>query len=64
MRRTDETVTARAVRTRGVCHVADVLNDPQYQRKDNARIGGVRSGLGVPMVRGEQVIGAIFVARR
>ena len=33
MRRTDETVTARAIRTRGVCHVADVLNDPQYQRK-------------------------------
>src|SRR6516162_8643324 len=63
-RRTDETVTARAIRTRGVCHVADVLSDPQYQRKDNARIGGVRSGLGVPMIRGEQVIGVIFVARR
>ena len=30
MRRTDETVTARAIRTRSVCHVADVLSDPQY----------------------------------
>jgi GAF domain-containing protein len=29
-RRTDETVTARAIRTRSVCHVADVLSDPQY----------------------------------
>ena len=64
MRRTDETVNARAIRTRSVCHVADVLSDPQHQQKDNARIGGIRSGLGVPMVRDEQVIGAIFVARR
>ena len=38
MRRTDETVTARAIRTRSVCHVADVLSDPQYQQKDTARI--------------------------
>ena len=38
MRRTDETVTARAIRTRSVCHVADVLSDPQYQLKDTARI--------------------------
>jgi GAF domain-containing protein len=64
MRRTDETVNARAIRTRNVCHVADVLSDPQHQQKDNARISGIRSGLGVPMVRDEQVVGAIFVARR
>ena len=35
MRRTDETIMARAIRTRSVCHVADVLSDPQYQQKDN-----------------------------
>src|SRR5262249_31077377 len=52
------------IRTRNVCHVADVLSDPQYQRKDTARIIGHRGCLGVPMVRGEQVVGAIFVARR
>src|SRR5262249_11791578 len=46
-RRTDETVTARAVRTRSVCHVADVLSDPQYQLKDTARVGGYRGCLGV-----------------
>jgi GAF domain-containing protein len=27
------------------------------------RVSGIRSGLGVPMVRDEQVVGAIFVAR-
>ena len=63
-RRTDETVTARAVRTRSVCHVADVLSDPQYQLKDTARIAGYRGCLAVPMVRDEQVVGSIFVARR
>ena len=64
MRRTDETVTARAIRTRNVCHVADVLSDPEYQQKDTARVSGYRGCLGVPMVRDEQVVGAIFVARR
>ena len=64
MRRTDETITARAIRTRSVCHVADVLSDPQYQAKDAARVTGFRSNLAVPMVRDEQVVGAIFVARR
>src|SRR5262245_55496749 len=64
IRRTDEAITARAIRTRSVCHVADVLSDPQYQYKDHARISGYRGCLGVPMVRDEQVVGAIFVARR
>ena len=63
MRFTDETVTARAIRTRSVCHVADVLSDPQYQLKDAARVSGTRGGLGVPMIRDKQVVGAIFVAR-
>jgi GAF domain-containing protein len=64
MQVTDETVTARAIRTRSVCHVADVLSDPQYQQKDAARVSGSRGALGVPMVRDEQVVGAIFVARK
>src|SRR5262249_3163015 len=64
MRLSDETVLARAIRTRSACHVADVLRDPQYQRKDRARVGGWRGALGVPMVRDEQVVGAIFVARK
>jgi GAF domain-containing protein len=64
MRLTDETVAARAIRTRSVCHVADVLSDPQYQQKHAARLRGIRGALAVPMVRGDQVVGAIFVARR
>ena len=62
--RTDETVTARAIRTRSVCHVADVLDDPRYELKEIARVSGYRGCLAVPMVRDEQVVGAIFVARK
>jgi len=64
MRRDDETVTARTIRSGTVCHVADVLNDPLYPRKDAARAGGFRGALGVPMIRDGQIIGAIFVARK
>ena len=63
MRVDDETVSARAVRARAVVHVSDVLADPQYQQKGAARAGGYRGCLAVPMVRENQVIGAIFVAR-
>ena len=60
----DETVTARVIRTCTVCHVPDVLGDPEYQNKETARASGYRGCLGVPMVRDGQVVGAIFVARR
>jgi GAF domain-containing protein len=64
MRLGDETVMARAIRARTVVHVPDLLADPRYEQKEAARSGGYRSGLGVPMIREGQVIGAIFVARR
>jgi class 3 adenylate cyclase/putative methionine-R-sulfoxide reductase with GAF domain len=63
MRLTDETVTARAIRTSSVCHVADVLSDPLHP-KVAARASGLRGTLCVPMVRDGQVAGAILVARK
>src|SRR5262249_13333021 len=60
----DETVTARAIRTRNGCHIPDVLGHLEYQNKETARASGYRGCLGVPMVRDGQVVGAIFVARR
>ncbi len=63
MRQDSETITARAVRTGDIVHVADVLADPQYETKHAARIAGYRACLGVPMVREGRVIGTIFVAR-
>ena len=64
MRRDDETLTARAIRSGAICHVPDVLSDALYPHKDAARVSGFRGSLGVPMIREGQVIGAIFVARR
>ena len=64
MRRDQETITARAVRSGAVAHAPDVLADAQYQAKDAARAAGYRACLGVPMLREGQVIGTIFVARR
>ncbi len=64
MRRDEETITARAIRSCTVCHVSDVLRDANYQNKGTARVSGYRGCLAVPMVRDEQVVGAIFVARK
>jgi PAS domain S-box-containing protein len=63
MRPDDETISARAVRTRDVVHVADVLDDIRYEQKGAARAGGYRGCLAVPMLRDGHVAGVIFVAR-
>jgi two-component system, NtrC family, sensor kinase len=64
MRYTDESLTARTIRTGTICHVPDVLSDARYAHKDTARLGGYRGCLAVPMIRDGQVVGAIFVARK
>jgi two-component system, NtrC family, sensor kinase len=63
MRHTDETITARAIRTGAICHLSDVLYDAKYPNQGVARASGYRGCLGVPMVRDGEVVGAIFVAR-
>ena len=64
MKRSDETIAARAVRSGTICHVPDVLSDPLYPSKEAARVAGFRACLAVPLVRDGQVAGAIFVARK
>lgn len=58
-----DSIIGRVVLERQVVHVADVLDDPEYQLKDLQRAGGYRSVLGVPMLRNGSPIGAIAVAR-
>ena len=53
---------SRAVMTRGVVQIPDVLADAEY-RHDLALEGGWRSLLSVPMIREGEPIGAITVAR-
>jgi GAF domain-containing protein/DNA-binding response OmpR family regulator len=58
-------ITARAVRSREVVNVADMLADADLssQVKQVVQTAGYRSGLSVPMLRDEQVVGAITVNR-
>jgi GAF domain-containing protein len=55
-------ISGRAVLTRSVVHVRDLLDDPEYPR-ELAIAGGWRSALSVPMLRNGHPIGAISVFR-
>ncbi|MBV9775847.1 MAG: response regulator [Acetobacteraceae bacterium] len=57
------TVVGRAALERRAVQIVDAWNDPDYARKDDARIGKVRSMLGVPLLREGVPIGVIGLAR-
>ncbi len=60
-------IAARAIRQRGVVNVADLLaeSDANYApaMKRVVETAGFRSGLSVPMLHGEHIVGAITVNR-
>ncbi|MSR14244.1 MAG: GAF domain-containing protein [Gammaproteobacteria bacterium] len=56
-------ISARAVLDRAPVNVPDVFADSNYTTIDAARLGGYRSLLAVPMLRENQVLGTINVAR-
>ncbi|PYM19697.1 MAG: hypothetical protein DMD81_03285, partial [Candidatus Rokuibacteriota bacterium] len=56
--------TARAIQTRSLVHIPDRLTDSDYDLADAARAAGNVGGvLSVPMIREDQVVGAITVDR-
>jgi GAF domain-containing protein/CheY-like chemotaxis protein len=55
-------MSGRAILTRAVVHVEDVLDDPEYAQ-DVGRAGGFRAVLAVPMLREGSPLGAIVVIR-
>ena len=57
------TVVGRAAMTRRVAQIADAWNDPQYEKKQDAKVGNVRSMIGVPLMREDEPIGVIALAR-
>jgi signal transduction histidine kinase len=57
------TLTGRVVVDRAVVHVPDVAADPHYRLPELARAVGIRSFLGVPMLRDGVPVGAISVGR-
>ena len=54
----------RAILTKEVQKIADVLNDPEYGIADSATSSGFRSALCVPLLRDGNAVGAIAVGRR
>jgi two-component system, NtrC family, sensor kinase len=53
----------RAILTKAVVHIPSLADDPEYTSGDVAQATGIRSALGVPMVREGAVIGTIGVTR-
>ena len=57
------TVVGRAALTEQVARIDDAWNDRLYKQKRDAKIGGVRSMIGVPLLREGKTIGVIALAR-
>ncbi|TMH12978.1 MAG: GAF domain-containing protein, partial [Betaproteobacteria bacterium] len=55
--------TQRAILTRSIVHMPDVLKDPEYVYQEAAERADFRSALSVPMLRDGEVIGTITVYR-
>jgi GAF domain-containing protein len=58
------TLVGRVALERHTVQIIDAWTDPLYEVKEDARVGGVRTMLGVPLLRDGQPIGVIGLARR
>jgi PAS domain S-box-containing protein len=57
------TLTGRVMMERRAVHIADVLQDPEYTYSELQKILGYRSILGVPLLRGDELIGVFTINR-
>ena len=55
--------TGRAMIEKRTIHIPDVLADPEYKRHDLTGASNYRSTLAVPMLRGDELVGAITMTR-
>jgi signal transduction histidine kinase len=58
-----DTLVGQVAETGHAVHIADALADPEYGPTDEARIGIVRSMLGIPLLRQGVPVGVITIAR-
>ena len=58
------TTVGRTVLEGTPVHIADVMTDPEFQFKKAAEIGGLRTTLGVPLLREGLPIGVIVLMRK
>ena len=57
------TLVGRALLEGGAVQIVDILADPEYELKEEARVGNFRSGLSVPLLRSGEPIGAFAFGR-
>ena len=58
------TITGRAVIERRTVQIPDVAADPEYTLRESTRLAGQRTALGVPLLRENEPIGVIVIARK
>jgi GAF domain-containing protein len=58
------TTVARAIQEKKPVQIPDVLADKDFDYKEGAKIGGVRTVAAVPMLKGNDLIGVIAIYRR
>ena len=57
------TLIGRAAMSRQVVRISDAWTDPLYEKKEDAKIGGHRSMIGVPLMREGEPVGVIGLSR-
>jgi signal transduction histidine kinase len=58
------TVSGRVALEKKVLHIRDVLADPEFTQVATAKLGGVRTVLGVPLLREGSPVGFIILMRK
>ena len=58
------TTVGRTIQEGKSVHILDVLTDPEYKFVEGAKVGGLRTALGVPLLREGTPIGVITLMRR
>jgi len=57
------TINGRVMLERRAVHVPDVLRDPEFTYREGQKVAGYRTVLGVPLLRGDELIGVFALNR-
>jgi two-component system, NtrC family, sensor kinase len=57
------TLIGRVTLERRAVHIPDVLRDPEYTYNEGQKVSGYRTMLGIPLLRGDELIGVFSIHR-